>query len=84
MHTALQENLPPSFLLKKEKIESIRLRWVNNQIAILPFGGVQKYYDGSVALYVYFLFFLSVIQQSQSFFLIRSNKEKIFFFRTLS
>lgn len=44
---------------------------------------LKKYYDGSVALYIYYLFFviyiyiyLSVIQQSQSFFLIQSNKKK--------
>ena len=80
----LYNKIDPYLTSNKEKIGSIRPRSVNDQLTTLPFGGIQKYYDGSVALYVYFFFFLSVIQQSQSFFLIRSNKEKLFFFRTLS
>lgn len=43
-----------------EKIGSIRPRSVNDQLTTLPFGGIQKYYDGSVALYIYYNF-LSVI-----------------------
>lgn len=56
----------------------MRLILVNDQITTLLFGGLKKYYDGSVALYISYLVFgiyLSVIQQSQSFFLIRSNKK---------
>lgn len=67
----------PSLPLKKEKkIESIRTRWVNDQIATLPFGEVEKYYDGSVALYssIYDFFVSSNPKVS---FLIRSNNEKI-------
>ena len=43
-----------------QKIGSIRPRSVNDQLTTLPFGGIQKYYDGSVALYIYYIF-LSVI-----------------------
>jgi hypothetical protein len=34
---------------------SIRPRSLNDQITALTFGGVQKYYDGSVALYISYL-----------------------------
>lgn len=56
----------------------MRLILVNDQITTLLFVGVKKYYDGSVALYIYYLFFgiyLSVIQQSQSFFFSQPNKK---------
>ena len=67
-----------TFLFHRIKIESIRSRSVNHSITTLLFAS-SKYYDGSVALW----FISSVIQQSQSFFLIR-NKEFFFYFRTLS
>ncbi|TAI95824.1 hypothetical protein DMA11_25075, partial [Marinilabiliaceae bacterium JC017] len=38
-----------------ENIGSIRPRSANDPITTLPFGGVKKYYDGSVALYIYFV-----------------------------
>lgn len=43
---------------KSENIESLRPRLVNDLITALPFflGVKKKYYDGSVALYLYYLF----------------------------
>lgn len=65
----------PSLPLKKEKKNRIYQK-VNDQIATLPFGEVEKYYDGSVALYssIYDFFVSSNPKVS---FLIRSNNEKI-------
>ena len=53
LHTALQWNL---LLLPSKNVGSIRSRSVNDPITTLPFGGVKKYYDGSVTLYIYFLY----------------------------
>ena len=39
----------------------MRLILVNDQITTLLFVGVKKYYDGSVALYIYYLFYLHSI-----------------------
>jgi len=44
-----------TFTQRKIKIGSIRPRSVNDQITTLPFVGVQKYYDGSVAFYIYYI-----------------------------
>lgn len=41
------------FHRRKRQIESIRPRSLNDPFTILPFVGVKKYYDGSVALYIY-------------------------------
>lgn len=77
MHCIRLYNKIDPYLL--QKIGSIRPRSVNDQLTTLPFGGIQKYYDGSVALYIYIylLYFfvcdLSVIQQSQSCFFDQIN-----------
>lgn len=73
MHCIRLYNKIDLYLPSKKKIGSIRPRSVNDQITTLPFVGVQKYYDGSVALYIYIYLLLiiglSVFQQSQSCFL---------------
>lgn len=44
------------FIEERENVGSIIPRSVNDPITtLLFFGGVQKYYDGPVALYIYFV-----------------------------
>jgi len=44
------------FIEERENVGSIVPRSVNDPITtLLFFGGVQKYYDGPVALYIYFV-----------------------------
>ena len=61
-------------------IESIRLRLVNDPITTLLFGLVQKYYDGSVALYIYFVCYLAIPKFLFFFFQIKKQDFFIFIF----
>jgi hypothetical protein len=55
LHTALEWNLLFPFIEERENIGSIRPKSLNDPFTTLPFGRVKKYYDGSVALYIYLL-----------------------------
>lgn len=56
----LYNKIDPYLPSNKEKIGSIRPRSVNDQLTTLPFGGIQKYYDGSVALYIDYIFLSAI------------------------
>lgn len=45
---------------ERENIGSIRPRSLNDPFTTLPFGRVKKYYDGSVALYIYLVCDLAI------------------------
>ena len=65
------------FHRRKRQVESIRPRSLNDPFTILPFGVIKKYYDGSVALYIYFVCYLAIPKFLFFFF---SNKKTRFIF----
>jgi len=69
-----------TFHSRKIKIESLSPRWVNDQIATLPFGGVKKYYDGSVAFYFKMDSFFVFDSAIPKFLFDPTKKGKILFF----
>jgi len=82
MHCIRLYNKIDLYLPSKKKIGSVKPRSVNDQITTLPFVGVQKYYDGSVALYIFIIniiWFVCVSAIPKLLF-VKLRKKIIFFF----
>lgn len=76
LHTAIEWNLLSFSVEQRENLELIRSRSVNYPITTLLFVGAKN----TMMAPLLYIFISSVVKQSQSFFLIRKIRKKIFLY----